>query len=481
MYHGRGSLLLEYHKTVEMFQKRVPFFIFSLLMIGGCNEKDTSRSLPDSMKEKQVTFTAKTHALDNNDNFSPDGKYLCYDTRGMVFNNNLANSKSVEKVEIATGKETVLWKPESVSGENAAPGVAAASFHPNENKVIFLHGPMLDEVKERGYYNIRNRTGMIVDGEGKALLTKVDMRDIAVDRPTTPGAQRGGTHRHEFSRNGKRIGFTYDDYLQSDYGRTIGYMEKNKKAPNTYSHYFAVLLKPAKKGESKPGEIEKAYDDSWVDKNGTKRAFIGKVRSENGVDYETSLFVADIPDNVDITTAYSGNKNSFPVPPKGIIIRRLTHSKSDNGIVRGSFDGKGIAYLSKDKNGIYQVFVLPTDGSDLDKDPAKLPRQITHFKEDASNIRWHPSDNWIFSISNGSVYVSYIGSENKYGTTILLTKENTKRDKLVVSPDGNMLAYNVDIKDDNSDLMVEGEIKDRFSQIFILEPDWTYISSFIAE
>jgi hypothetical protein len=442
-------------------------------IILSCNNKELS----NKMKEKQITFNAKTHALDNNDNFSPDGKFLCYDTRGMVFNNNLANSKSIEKVEIATGVETVLWEPESVSGENGAPGVAAVSYHPTENKVIFIHGPLLEEVEERGYYDIRNRTGVEVSADGKGKITKVDMRDVEVTKPTIPGAQRGGTHRHEYSRNGKRVGFTYDDFIQQDYDRSIGYMEENANAPEGYTHYFAVLLKPVKKGTSKPGEIEKAYSDAWVDREGTKRAFIGKVRSENGVDYETSLFVAEIPDEVDITSAYSGDKDTYPNPPKGVKIRRLTHNRSDDGIVRGSYDGKKIAYLSKDKNGIKQVFVIPEKGSDQDQDPKMHPIQITHFNSDASNIRWHSSDHWIFSISKGLIYASFIENNDKFGTTVLLTEENLERGNLVVSPDGNMLAYNIDLpvkKDSNK--KTEDAAK-KYKQVFILKLDWDQIKS----
>ena len=99
------------------------------------------------------------------------------------------------------------------------------------------------------------------------------------------------------------------------------------------THYFAVLVKPAKKGTSKPGEIEKANGDSWVDADGKMRAFIGQVRSENGVDYQNDLFVAEIPESVDITTAYSGDADRYPEPPKGIVVRRLTH----NGGVRNNF------------------------------------------------------------------------------------------------------------------------------------------------
>ncbi len=424
---------------------------------------------PGNMVEKQITFNPKTHALDNNDNFSPDGKFLCYDTRYMVFDSNLANSKSIEKVEIATGKETVLWEPESVSGENAAPGVAAVSYHPTENKVIFIHGPQLVEVDARGYYGIRNRTGAMVSGDGEGRFVRVELRDVATDRPTIPGAQRGGTHRHEFSRNGKRIGFTYDDFLQQDYDRTIGYMEGNDMVEEGYTDYFAVLLKPTKMGESKPGEIEKAYGDSWVDSLGSKRAFIGKVRAQNGVDYENSLFVAEIPDSVDITCAYSGDAETYPEPPTGIQIKRLTHSTTDEGIVRGSYDGKRIAYLSKDANGVKQVFVIAADGSDTSDDPDKRPKQVTNYTSDAGVARWHPSDNWLFSISDGKIYASYVGKAKDFGKLILLTPENLNREALVVSPDGKSLAYNVLLPDPTNSRIINGKEDNKYNQIFVLD------------
>ncbi len=448
------------------------FFLLGVfvLIVSSCEKKDTTNKIKENtLKEVQITFNPKTHALDNNDNFSPYGKYLCYDTRGMVYNNNLANCKSIEKVEISTGKITVIWEPESVSGENGAPGVAAVSYHPSDDKVIFIHGPFFEEVKDRGYYNIRNRTGKVVSADGKGKMTDMDMRDTAIDRPTIPGAHRGGTHRHEYSRNGKRIGFTYDDFIQQEYARSIGYLDENKNAPEGYSHYFAILLKPVKEGASKPGEIEKAYGDSWIGEKGDVRAFIGKVRSENGVDYETSLFVAEIPDTIDITTAYSGDKDTYPTPPKGVIIRRLTHSTSDDGIVRGSYDGKRIAYLSKDENGIKQVFVISTNGSDLSDNPNMRPKQVTNFNTDASNIRWQPSDKLIFSISNGKIYACNVEDSDNFGKTTLLTPDDFERVDLVVSPKGELLAYTINIEDKNSKLIVDGKIKNKFAQIFVMD------------
>jgi hypothetical protein len=437
-----------------------------LVILSGCTTSNNNKIITFPMKEKQISFSPKNHALDNNDNFSPDNRFLCYDTRGTVFNDNLANCKSIEKIEIETGVETILWQPESVTGEQAAPGVAAVSYHPAEDKVIFIHGPLLEEVVTRGYYGITNRTGVEVSADGKGTITKVDMRDVVTDRPTTPGAQRGGTHRHEYTRKGNRIGFTYDDFLNTNYDRTIGYMEPNPKAPAGYTHYFAILVKPVQKGMSKTGEIEKAFGDSWVDPEGKMRAFIGKVRAENGVDYQTDLFVADISENVDITTAFSGNGNEYPEPPAGILIRRLTHNGNAEGNVRGSFDGKQIAYCAPDSAGVMQVFVIDALGSDRSQIPNLNPRQLTSFSENVSNPRWHPQKNWLFVTTGGNIAAVCVAAGNNFGKTFLLTNDDQERNSLVVSNDGNMLAYNIFVETKS-----ENETK-KFRQIFVLELDW---------
>lgn len=444
-------------------------FLLILVLLIGCNKNNDNNdnkitTLP--MEEKQISFSPKNHALDNNDNFSPDNRFLCYDTRGTVFNDNLANCKSIEKIEIETGKETVLWQPESVTGEQAAPGVAASSYHPSEDKVIFIHGPLLEEVETRGYYGITNRTGVEVSADGKGVITKVDMRDVESDRPTTPGAQRGGTHRHEYTRNGNRIGFTYDDFLNTNYDRTIGYMEPSSKAPAGYTHYFAVILKPAEKGQAKPGEIEKAYGDSWVDPAGKMRAFIGKVRAENGVDYQTDLFVADIPESVDITTANSGNGTAYPEPPARIQIRRLTHSGKAEGNVRGSFEGNQIAYVAPDSAGVMQVFVIDALGSDLSADENLKPHQLTSFTANASNPRWHPQKNWLFVTTGGNIAAVCAEPGKNFGKTFLLTNDDLERNQLVVSNDGNTLAYTIFVESE-----VENNLK-KFRQIFIMKPKW---------
>ncbi len=400
-------------------------------------------SLEVGAQERQVTFSAKNHNLDNNDNFSPDQKFLCYDTREMV-GPGLDNCQSIEKVEIATGTETVLYAPtKTLTGEKCAPGLGAASYHPELDKVAFIHGPPLDQVESRGYYGKPNRNGAEVAGDGSQKLTWIDFRDVDTSRPTLPGAHRGGTHRHEYTLDGRRIGYTYDDFLRPEYARTIGYMEPHKDAPGGASHYFCVLIKPAKTGESKPGEIESAYGDSWIGKKGLMRAFIGKVRAADGVGYEESLFVVDVPATVDITTAKAGSANEYPTPPKGLTVRRLTHTLAV-GVVRGTVQGDRIAYYADDANGKKQIFIIASDGSDKDPDPKKRPIQLTHFEDGAGpGVRWHPSGDALAVTTNGAIAVICTKPGDDFGKSKLLTGEDTvsPRLELVWSPDGTQFAY----------------------------------------
>ena len=423
-------------------------------------------------EERQITFSAKNHHLDNNDSFSPDGRFLCYDTR-ETFGPGIENSQSIEKVEIATGVEMVLYTPAaSVTGKQAAPGVGAVSYCAVGNRAAFIHGPPLDQVPERGYYAKPNRNGMEVIADGSGKRAWLDRRDVATTRDTLAGAHRGGTHRHEYTLDGKRIGFTYDDWLMPQYGRTVGYMEKHPKAPEGATHYFALLVPVVPEGTAKPGELERAWGDSWVGRHGHMRAFIGKVRAEDGVAYEQSLFVVDIRENIDITTADSGSATRFPSPPEGVRVRRLTHSYAD-GIVRGCVEGDRIAYYGFGEDGTRQVFIIASDGSDRHEDQAKRPVQATHFPHGAGpGLRWHPSGNTIFCISNNGVAATCVKPGPNFGQTVFLTPQSDrpKRFALVCSPDGKRVAFNkaVPTYDAHGNRVTTYNDQD-FVQIFIVE------------
>ena len=404
-------------------------------------------------EESQLTYSAKNHDLDNTHNFSGDDRFLCYDTRGMV-GPGIENCQSIEKVEIATGKETVLYTPpESIIGRKAAPGIGAAYYSAAEDKVAFIHGPLAADVPEQGHYAKNNRNGAEVVADGSGRLTWLDKRDVARDRDTTPGAHRGGTHDHEYTLDGKRIGLTYDDALMPEYDRTIGYLEKHPKAPDGASHYFALLLHTVPKGAAKPGELEKAWGDNWVDRQGHQRAFIGKVRAQDGVHYEQSLFVVDIPPGTDITTADAGTATRFPSPPEGLRVRRLTNSYAD-GIVRCHPETNQIAYYGGPPDGPKQVFIILADGAENHDDPAKRPVQVTRFEEGVTGgVRWHPSGNTIAYIANNGVAVTCVKAGPDFGKTVFLTPQGDtpERLNLVWSHDGKLLAFNKRVPTLNSD------------------------------
>lgn len=446
--------------------------------------------------ERQVTFAPQSHWLDNNDNFSRDRRFLCYDTRETV-GPGIDNGQTIEVLELTTWRSIILYKPDAIiSGDAPAPGVGAVSFNPAATEVSFIHGPPVSEVSWRGPYGKPNRNGGriqlvgdIIEQDGAIHMLKngayvfnwLDTRDIAVDRDTLPGAHRGGTHRHEYCADGTRIGFTYDDFLLPAYDRTIGFMEPHDKAPTPASHYFAILVPVVPMGTAKPGELEKAYGDAWVDSAGSMRAFIGKTRCEDGETYEESLFVVDIPPDVDITTADSGNASRYPQPPKGTRIRRLTHAWA-GGIVRGSPDGKRIAYYGKDEQDRTQIFIIDALGSDRAENALMRPRQATFFETGTeSGLRWHPDGQALISVCDNGIAVTCILDGPHFGKSLFLTPygDGVDRHAPVLSWDGRKLAYNrpVETTDANGNIVKNYAGQD-FIQIFLLDLPESLLSLF---
>lgn len=415
--------------------------------------------------ERQLTTTPVSHSLDNNDNFSPDGRFLVYDIRDTA-GEGPANSTAIMKVEIATGRESDLYRPPSATGANAAPGVLAASYSPVANEVVFIHGPLLSETARLGFYSQTNRRGAVVSGEapadGSGRVRFLDCRDV--ESPVTPpGAHRGGTHRHEYSADGQRIGFTYDDQLLRNYGRNLGMLVPHPKAPCGVSHYFTTLLNIVPTADARPGDLVRAADDSWVGPHGLMRAFIGTTKDESGR-LQTHLYVVDIPANIDVTTATSGDRTHYPTPPKGLTVRRLAPALAP-GIVRGSPDGKRIAYYARDAKGVRQVFVIDAQGGE--------PVQVTHLEKGAaSGLRWHPSGNYIAVLSDDGVAVSVTQPGPNFGRTIWLTTHGpaaAPAEALVWSPDGRTLAFNrrVPTYDAKGQLVKDAANRD-FRQIFLV-------------
>ena len=83
------------------------------VVIGLAVSSSSLESTHAEAAERQITFTPLNHCLDNNDNFSRDDRFLCFDTR-ETDGPGPGNSTRIMKVEIATGAESVIYAPQPV-------------------------------------------------------------------------------------------------------------------------------------------------------------------------------------------------------------------------------------------------------------------------------------------------------------------------------------------------------------------------------
>ena len=442
---------------------------FALIFMNSCQTKE-------DLEEKQVTNDLSYHHdLDNNDNFSPDGEWLVYDTR--TDDGGIAASSKIEKVNIHTGEKKILF--EIKNNQIWGPGAGAVSYSPKENAVVFIHG--LDHSTEANPYQQWRRTGVIIKDENPNVPIYMDARDITF--PFTPGALRGGTHRHEWSGDGQWIGYTYNDAilkaLEDSTGekynlRTIGVSKKIKpvivdqSSENISGEWFSALVVRVVP-EPAPGsdEISHAAGDSWVGQNGylnkngerqLARAFLGTVSDKNGKSVP-EVFIVDIPEDITQPGEYGpleGTKTTFPMPPKGTVQRRLTNTTDSSkpgcsGIVRSSPDGNHLAFLAYDKSGIQQVFLISPNGG--------APIQLTEHESDVSgNIRWHPDGQHVSYVWDGSLVLCKLGEAPfKERFEKLTASTNPAPTNAVWSPDGKMIAFNRLLKSE----------KDSTQQIFV--------------
>ncbi|TLV00513.1 DUF3748 domain-containing protein [Dyadobacter luticola] len=434
-----------------------------------------------ALDEKQITHDLTYHHdLDNNDNFSPDGKWLVYDTR--TDEGGIAASSRIERVNIATGEKQVLF--DIKNNQDWGPGAGAVSYSPKENAVAFIHG-LENSTKENPFQQWR-RSGVIIYDDKPNVPIFMDARDILP--PFTPGALRGGTHRHEWSGDGKWIGYTYNDAilkaLEDKTGkkhnlRTIGVSRKirpvvvDKSDENVSGEWFSALVVRVVP-EPKPGsdEISLAASDSWVGTNGylkkdgtrqIARAFLGTVKDKNGKDVP-EVFIVDIPE--DITKPgplgpLEGTETDFPMPPAGTVQRRLTFTADSKnpgclGVVRSSPDGSTLAFLAKDEKGIMQIFTMSPLGG--------KPEQLTeHESNVAINVRWHPDGKHLTYICDGKIFMCKVGNEPFSERVKALSEASGfAPSNLVWSADGRVLAFNRLVKSAGSGKGTQ--------QVFVLRP-----------
>ena len=411
---------------------------------------------------RQLTSDPKNHCLDNNENFSPDDRCLCYDTR--TDGGSIADCRTIEKVDVKSGAITVLYKAENpIPG--FGPGLAAVSYSPVGNEVMFICGkPTATGLR----YEKHCRFGQLVAGDGSGKIAILDARDVTP--PFTPGALRGGTHRHEPDGTGKWIGYTYNDQIMRALGkdlRTIGVTERGRpvkvdKDPagenNDGEGWSVLVVRVTPTPQPGSDEIGYAASDSWVGTHGYKRpygalqrarAFLGRVRDKNGRDVE-EVYIVDIPEDLTQPGPWGpleGTEKMFPQPPAGTVQRRLTFTANSkhpgaDGIVRSSPDGSQLSFLMADSEGRQQIFLISPLGGD--------PRQLSSEPGGVeTSPRWHPSGNSLVTVDgrNRLIVISAAPGET-FGKSVALTDGGgASRGNFVWSHDGGTIAFNQAVSD----------------------------------
>ena len=338
------------------------------------------------MQEVQITNSPYGHTLNSNQVFSPDDEWVVYDTRNDPTHIN--RTCCIEKVNVNTGEIAKLY---STRGQSLhGPGVGAASYHPLQNKIIFIHG--LLNCDESQPYSFTRRFGAILIENNSGVIHAAEARTI--DPPLVPGALRGGTHAHSWSADGKWISFTYNDFLLEKLSsdpvsgvkdlRTIGVMSpagpvnvEHESDENFSGEYFSAVVATVTENPA-PGtdQIEKAFDECWIGTEGYVRmdgsrqrraiAFQGNVKGDDGR-LITEVFVTDIPDDIarpQPGKMLEGTLSTRPTVPRGVDQRRITFTSNRKypGLqgprfwLRSSPDGSVIYFLMKDDKGVVQIY-----------------------------------------------------------------------------------------------------------------------------
>lgn len=382
------------------------------------------------LQEFQLTSEPAGHMLNQRQAFSPDDNFLVFDNRND--DSKIGENASIGIIHLKTNELKTIYKLENQTV--FGPGVGAASFHPSQNEVVFIHG--LKNASEDHPYTFTRRFAMKVDLDNPELSGPMEARDMIA--PFTKGALRGGSHAYSYSSDGAMLSFTYNDEVLEKESksnpevqdlRTVGALligekvtiEEMQNDENFDGLSFAILLAEVK-ANPKPGsdEINKAYEECWVGNAGYKKtdgtvqkhalAYLGDVVSESGKKV-TEVFLTDIPEDISsIKASVSAGSNSrLPSLPAGVKQRRLTYTADHifPGIqgprqwLRSSPDGNSIYFYMKDDSGIVQIYAVSPKGGEL--------KQITknNFSPDTA-----------FGLSADGKYIAFGSNDAIYVVTV---------------------------------------------------------------
>lgn len=433
-----------------------------------------------------MTSDAKGHFLNNLQCFSPDGKWLVYDTRND--DAHIARTGSIEMVNVQTGEIKLLYHTQNQT--EFGPGVGAAAFSPVTNRVIFIHG--IRNANEGNPYSFTRRTGVAVDTDQPGQAIFMDARDIT--EPFTAGALRGGTHAHSWSGDGKWLSFTYNDYVVEQLHkidpkiqdlRTVGVMfpakvgvradndresdASGESGENNGGEMFSIVITDVTEDPvAGSNEIDKAFDECWIGTDGYLNAsnirvhkaiaFQGNVKDREGKT-KTELFVVDLPE--ELITALPGqpfieSKSGRIAVSSGIKQRRITFT--NDGVqgprhwLRSNPDGTQIAFLSKDQSGFINIFFVSPNGGEV--------RQLTSYQFNIqSGLNYSPDGKHIAYVAQNAIYLTECATGKCYKLTDSLADTEKPTGSINWSPDGQQLAYNRYVKNEDGNHL----------QIFLME------------
>ena len=429
--------------------------------------------------ETQVTNHPSGHILTNINVWSPDGRWIVYDTRSDAAGEKFDGS-TIEIVNIETGEVREVYR-----ARNGA-HCGAATFSPTAGKVVFIVGP--ENPIDHWQYNPWHRQGIVVDIDRPNSAEPLDARDIAP--PFTPGALRGGTHVHVFDGDGQCVSFTYEDHVlavldsagtpaHDPNQRNIGISDPSQSVRVAPDHprnhdgstYSVLVTRTTNEPRPDTDEISRAFEDAWIGTHGYVRpdgtrqrraiAFQGNVAMPSGATI-SEVFVVDIPDDITLAgdAPLEGTATTRPAPPRGTRQRRLTYTadrrfpglQGPRHWLRSSPDGARIAFLMRDDSALAQIWTVSPNGGE--------PQQLTHNPFDvASAFSWSPDGRWIAYVADNSVFVSDTASGASTRLTPRTAEATAPRpEACVFSPDGKRIAYVRPVKLDGS----------RYNQIFVV-------------
>ena len=375
--------------------------------------------------ERQVTDGPHGHFINPVQAFSYNDRWIVYDTRND--GGGIGRTPSIERVDLKTGAEEVLFKTEGQT--EYGPGVGAAACAPDKDQVIFIKG--LQNCDAEKPYNFDRRTGAGVRGDKSVIY--YDARDVTP--PFTPGALRGGTHAHSWSADGEWITFTYNDAVMSQLAeesdtvedlRMVGVMAPwgrvevpaGEEGENIDGAMFSMVIsRVTERPEPGSDEISKAYEDGWIgqegyldaDGNRIRRsvAFLGDVRTKEG-ETVTEVFVADLPEekpDLSGEDQIRGGTDSRPLPLSQVRQRRVTYTADRKypGVqgprqwMKSTPDGSELLFMMKDDEGIVQICKVSVNGGE--------PEQITRNDFSAeTSFDLDSSGEWLAYGAAGKLY-----------------------------------------------------------------------------